>query len=469
MNDIIKLDPELIKDGNKLFCTLCITTIEWSSKYGMSKANSHRGRKKHLELLSKNRGKIVTIKQGFKIAMEKEMTNEEFYKWLTQHLVEADVPFDKLDSCLPFIRLLNGLLKTKPRNIPCSKTLRTQVDDVYEERIQQIRDKINEDKIYLIIDESTDIKGRFVCNVLVGALNGQPSKPMLLLVKFLDQVNTGSICQTVNETCSLLWKGNIEYARLLLVVSDQASYMVSAIRCLKETKMYPNLHHITCIVHALHRVLELIRSNYEEVNNLVTALKKVLLNSKSRRIKFVSSTGLPLPPQVIITRWSSWLNASFYYANNFDKVKAFGNSLKENSQAIKDAKKIMKSENVQNELIALMQYDFIPKKIEKLETRGLRFDEQIDIVLEVKGKLTDAPFDKLNKSLEKNPDIYNFENYSKKSFELRSITMYAPCVSVDVERSFSVYKYILSVKRTNFTLENLKKYNVIYYNSFFNY
>ena len=78
MNDIIKLDPELIKDGNKLFCTLCITTIEWSSKYGMSKANSHCGGKKHLELLSKNRGEIVTIKQGFKIAMEKEMTNEEF-------------------------------------------------------------------------------------------------------------------------------------------------------------------------------------------------------------------------------------------------------------------------------------------------------------------------------------------------------------------------------------------------------
>ena len=199
---------------------------------------------------------------------------KSFNKWLTQHLVEADVPLDKLDSCQPFIRLLNGLLKMKPRNIPCSKTLRTQVDDVYGERIQQIRDKINEDKIYLIIDESTDIKGRFVCNVLVGALNGQPSKPMLLLVKFLDQVNTGSICQTVNETCSLLWKGNIECARLLLVVSDQASYMVSAIRCLKETKMYPNMHHITCIVHALHRVSELIRSNYEEVNNLVTALKK---------------------------------------------------------------------------------------------------------------------------------------------------------------------------------------------------
>lgn len=343
LNDI-KLHPELMKDGNKLFCTLRITTIEWSSKHGMSKANTHCRGKKHLELLSKNEGKIVTIKQGFKMAMEKEMTNEEFHKWLTRNLVEADIPLDKLDSCPSFIRLLNGLLNMKPRNIPCTKTLRTQVDDVYEERVQQIRDKIGEDKIYLIIDESTDLKGRFVCNVLVGALNVQPSKPMLIL----DEVNTGSICQTINETCSFLWRGNIQYARLLLVVSDQVSYMISAIKSLKKTKMYPNLHHITCIVHALYRVSEMIRSDYGEVNNLVTALKKVLLNSKSRRIKFVSSTGLPLPPQVIITRWSSWLNACFYYANNFDKVKAFSNSLKENSQAIKDAKKIMESESVQN-------------------------------------------------------------------------------------------------------------------------
>ena len=35
---------------------------------------------------------------------------------------------------------------------------------------------------------------------------------------------------------------------------------------------------------------------------------------------------------------------------------------------------------------------------------------------------------------------------------------FAPMTSVDIERSFSIYKNILQDKRTNFTPENLEKY-----------
>lgn len=42
---------------------------------------------------------------------------------------------------------------------------------------------------------------------------------------------------------------------------------------------------------------------------------------------------------------------------------------------------------------------------------------------------------------------------------------FAPITSVDVERSFSVYKYILNDRRFNFTEENLEKYLIIHCNS----
>ena len=74
---------------------------------------------------------------------------------------------------------------------------------------------------------------------------------------------------------------------------------------------------------------------------------------------------------------------------------------------------------------------------------------------------------KLLSSLAKNPDYNSFRN-SNKSFEHQFITMYAPYVSVDVERSFSMYRDILTDKRTNLSDDNIEKYNIVYYNSFLN-
>ncbi len=45
-------------------------------------------------------------------------------------------------------------------------------------------------------------------------------------------------------------------------------------------------------------------------------------------------------------------------------------------------------------------------------------------------------------------------------------TKYAPLTSVDVERSFSVYKRILTDRRQNLTETNIEMYNVINYNQF---
>lgn len=39
--------------------------------------------------------------------------------------------------------------------------------------------------------------------------------------------------------------------------------------------------------------------------------------------------------------------------------------------------------------------------------------------------------------------------------------MYAPMSSVDVERSFSVYKNLLSSNRRRFTFENIRKYLIV--------
>lgn len=253
---------------------------------------------------------------------------------------------------------------------------------------------------------------------------------------------------------------------LNLIVSDQASYMLKAIENLKKAELYPNLNHITCLCHALNRVCEVIRIEHPEINEMISSIKKVLLKSNKRKINFCKETQLTLPPDVIVTRWSSWLKAAFYYGNNFDKIKQFIKNLKDKTKAIASAKNLMESTDLQSKLLNLMQYTFLPRAIERLESKGLKFDEQISIVEEVKTKLNGFTLVKLEKSLKKNPDIYKFRDAKTTSFSHRVKTTFAPCVFVDVERSFSIYKNILKDNRIRFTEENIEKYNVIYYNSY---
>jgi len=73
--------------------------------------------------------------------------------------------------------------------------------------------------------------------------------------------------------------------------------------------------------------------------------------------------------------------------------------------------------------------------------------------------------EKLKSSLNKNPDILKFTN-SDKDYDLKMQTKYAPLVSVDVERSLSIYKLILTDHRHNLAEENIEHFNIINYNKF---
>ena len=52
------------------------------------------------------------------------------------------------------------------------------------------------------------------------------------------------------------------------------------------------------------------------------------------------------------------------------------------------------------------------------------------------------------------------------NLQFRCETEYSLLVNIDVERSFSVYKYLLNERRMSLSRESLTIYNVIYFNSF---
>lgn len=65
----------------------------------------------------------------------------------------------------------------------------------------------------------------------------------------------------------------IKEDKLLLLATDSAAYMLKASEGLKT--FYPNLIHITCVCHALHRICEEIRSKFAGVDALISNTKKV--------------------------------------------------------------------------------------------------------------------------------------------------------------------------------------------------
>jgi len=304
------------------------------------------------------------------------------------------------------------------------------------------------------LDETTDAAKRYVLNILVAPLTGKLVKPMLFKMYNLEKTNTYSltVMQFFNNTCSRLWPDGIMYDRVRMVVTDQASYMLSAFSNLNQ--MYSNLRHVTSIVHALHRVCESVRVEYSKANDFISEMKKVLLKAHARIQIDRDVTGLPLPPVPIITRWCIWLRTVVLYCENFDMMQLFLNQLsKSESEAVAKAQKLAKDNDIRKELYAAHSVKFLADKITKLETRNLSKETQWKILNETREKLNGFAREKLESSLARNPDLLHLMDKSDLEFRVR--TKFAPLVSVDVERSFSVYRNILASNRLNFTFPNV--------------
>jgi hypothetical protein len=109
----------------------------------------------------------------------------------------------------------------------------------------------------------------------------------------------------------------------------------------------------------------------------------------------------------------------------------------------------------------------LPKAIEKIQCRNLSVREQLEIFNKVRSELKGDALKKLEESLNKNPNLISFTSESNSS-EFRFKTLFAPLTSSKVERSFSQYSNIFTLRRNRFKNINIEKYNIIKFNAFLN-
>lgn len=280
----------------------------------------------------------------------------------------------------------------------------------------------------------------------------------------------------------------IQHDNVILFITDAAPYMVKAAKSIQA--FYSKMIHVTCLAHGLHRVCEKIRIEFPKVDELISNMKKVFLKAPARIELFRrEAADTPLPPSPIITRWGTWLKAAIYYSEHFKTIKKVVNMLdSDDAVAIEKVKKIISDTNVQSNLIFIhTNYGFLSLAITRLETRGILLNEAIQIVDNVIEKLKEIKvpkgviiYNKLKQIIEKNEGFQTLSKISKIMSGEETIIdglpedlqvndfihfKYAPISSVDVERSFSVYKNILTDNRRSFMFENLSKTLIVNCNS----
>ncbi|KAJ4432855.1 hypothetical protein ANN_21494 [Periplaneta americana] len=119
------------------------------------------------------------------------------------------------------------------------------------------------------VGETTDTMGRYIANVIVGALEaGNTGEPFLLHCEQVDKANYSTISKLFDQSLRLLWSDGIRNDNMLLLITYAVPvpYIVKVVNSLRAifSKMVP----VACLAHVLHRAAEELRVNFSEVDKL---------------------------------------------------------------------------------------------------------------------------------------------------------------------------------------------------------
>jgi hypothetical protein len=138
-------------------------------------------------------------------------------------MVLSNIPLRKVEAA-SFRKFLE---KYTTHHIPTEYMLRKYyLASYYDDTINKIRNSVGKNKIWVSVDETSDVDGRFVANVLGTFKREQPKKIFLLACEVLERVNSSSIAVVFDNELNLLWPVKVERKSVLLFVSDAAPYMI---------------------------------------------------------------------------------------------------------------------------------------------------------------------------------------------------------------------------------------------------
>ena len=67
-------------------------------------------------------------------------------------------------------------------------------------------------------------------------------------------------------------------------------------------------------------VCNTVHAHFKNIDEVIATIKATTIKDKDRKKDF-HDAGLPSPPDLIITRWATWLRAALYYSKNLPAVR----------------------------------------------------------------------------------------------------------------------------------------------------
>ncbi len=392
----------------------------------------------------------------------------KFHSDLIEALIAANIPIFKLEN-----RLLKKFLQSYTGNSIKSQTFyrETILDLCYNNKLNTIKNFFNEaDSLYIIFDETTDVCSRYILNILIGKCSdSKRERPYLIGTVELTKTNASNVnFQIFNTLNHFFDQDTSKYQRIKLLLTDAAPYAIKAGKLLRE--LIPELKHVTCLCHALHNLCETIRNANSKVNDFVIFLKQTLLKNKENQRLFLSETGLTIPSWPVPTRWGTWINFCHWLFSNFTSIEIFCKQLVKNIPSEKNIsfQKLINEEEFERQLRQVNKFTILAKSISDLESETLSTEGQIGIIAKTIEFLEQDLIysQRFQEIIQRNPDFVWFKNFSiLKCKQNEKIFSFVPLTTVEVERSFSKFRELLSDKRQSMSNLNIEKHLFLYFNS----
>lgn len=430
--------------------------------------------KKHLD--------TICHKERASVLRNETLTQKDFNEDLGKLFIESNIPFWKLQTNV----WKEWVEKWTQYRCPSTTWMRKYyTPSLYEQTIEKIREELSDEYIWLSVDETTDTKGKHVVNIIIGPLNDdKPNAQYLIHTEFVKNVNNTTINQSVLTGLNILWPNGIKYEKLLLFITDRASYMKVCGQNLKA--FFPKLHHITCVCHGLHNLCEFLMKNFMNITRLITCSNMSFSKSHSRKEHFEQNS-MSLPPKTVFTRWGTFIKACIYFPDNFDRIGDIIQHMEiDSSTYFNEFKEFIEAKELIFNDLQLINNNFrqIPQLITELEANDINllraFEKLENFRRDLASNTTDIGISvskRFEEIISDNPgyeELRNIsriitesrgENTEKLSFEEILKFSNAYITNACVERSFSKYKLIFSDLRQSLTKENLKQYLICNFNS----
>ena len=116
------------------------------------------------------------------------------------------------------------------------------------------------------------------------------------------------------------------------------------------------------------------------------------------------------------------------------------------------------------ELDDIYEFRFLTNYIEDLECNGLPLKKQIEIIEHFRLLLTGKWKQRIEDIFRKNPDFFNLVEKVRGLTLERHLWKYLTMSSVDVERSFSIFRNVVNSKTMKLNQESTNDYMIIRFN-----